>query len=719
MELSGFIKVIKKQKITVVIVPVVTVIITYFLVRNQPDTYSSQAKIATGIVDKTQKSLYDMAGAQESEINQEFTNLVEMLRSKRLLDQVGYQLMIHDLTSATPYRKPSDLMGTLNADAKKHAVAVYSNMYKNRQSLSLFNADQKGLYKLMASMKYDDESMFDKLQVYRVQNSDYINVVFDSENAELSAIVVNKLCSEFVNYYGELVKSNQQKSIDFLANLLRVKMDTLNLRVAALKDYKTRNHVLNLNEKAKALYGQMADFESKREDVEKVTRSTQATMDSIDRQFNPKSRRYSEGDKIEASQKVLSAQTQLHAADDAYIQGGFDPARQRQMDSLRNVIASNLLVLSDKYVLNPLSTKKDLVDQRLSLKMQNSLAQNSSTAVNREIARLNTTFDKLVPHEAATQALERQIDIASQEYMEILQKYNQASLESSFNSKLRVLETAEPGKAAPSKKMLLVIISGVGSFIVCIGVLFIIFFLDGGVKNARDLANATQTPVLGNLNLLPSRSIDLKSIWEERQSDEALKKFKDLMRSARFEIDSELSGDKILLVNSIAPGEGKTFVTLNLAYAYAQVNKKVLVIDGNFDNPDITRSVKPKLFLEDVLNGGENPLLTAPTGQKITFMGNKGGDISILEVSDETTIHRVLQSLKDVFDIIIVEAPPLNALNRSKEMSLFAEKILTVFEANRAIKQSVSPQLQYLKGQKGKFIGWVINLVSNDELISE
>src|SRR4051812_34980042 len=104
----------------------------------------------------------------------------------------------------------------------------------------------------MASMKYDDQSILNKLQVYRVQNSDYINVVFDSENAELSAIVVNSLCREFITYYGDLVKTNQQRSVDFLANLLRVKMDSLNARVAALKNYKTRNHVLNLNEKAKS-----------------------------------------------------------------------------------------------------------------------------------------------------------------------------------------------------------------------------------------------------------------------------------------------------------------------------------------------------------------------------------------------------------------------------------------------------------------------------------
>lgn len=718
MDLNSFLRILKRHKFTIVIIPVIAVIITYFLVRNQANSFLSQAKIATGIVDQTQRGIGDAAGFQESEINQEFANLIEMIRSKRMLDQVSYKLMIHDLTSDKPYRQPSKLLLTLNADAKKHAIEVYTEMYKRRQALSLFNPDQNGLSKLLESMKYDDRSLLDKMQAYRLQNSDYISVLYDSENPELSAIVVNTLCNEFITYYTELVKNNQQKSVDFLFNLLQVKRDTLEAKMLALKIYKTRNHVLNLNEKAKSLYGQMADFETRREEVEKVSKSTKAAIDSIDRHFDPRVRRYSESNKLAVTQDVISAQAQLHAANDAYVQSGFNPRYKRSVDSLKNIVSNRLGDLSDNYVINPLSTKQDLVDQRLSLQTQNDIAKNSAGSINKEITRLNTKFDELVPHEAATQSLERAVDIASQEYMEILQKYNQASMESSFSTKLRLLEIAEPGIAQPSKKMLLVILAGIATFIACIAGLFILFFLDNTIKNARELANRTKAPVLGNIHKLSDASIDLNKIWENTQSSDDLKLFKNLMRAARFEIENELKGSKLLLINSLSAGEGKTFVALNLAYAYAQVNKKVLLIDGNFDNPAITNSVKPKLFLEDLLkNAGETAALTA--NQKITFIGNKGGDTSILELSSEQRIKELLQSFKTTFDIIIIEAPALDALNRSKEMSLFAEKILTVFEANKNINDSGKHHVDYLKSQKDKFIGWVINLVNKDQLINE
>ncbi|MGY3212334.1 GumC family protein [Mucilaginibacter sp. HD30] len=718
MDLKGFLRVLKRHKFTIVIIPVIAVIITYFLVRNQADSYVSQAKIATGIVDQTQKGLGDVAGFQESEINQEFANLVEMIRSKRILDQVSYKLMIHDLTSDKPFRQPSKLVQTLNADAKKHAVEVYTDLYKKRQALTLFNSDQEGLNKVLTSMKYDDKSLLDKLQAYRLQSSDYISVLFDSENPELSAVVVNTLCDEFINYYGELVKNNQQKSVNFLFNLLQVKRDTLEAKMLALKNYKTHNHVLNLNEKAKSLYGQMADFETRREEAEKVTRSTNAAMDSIDRQFDPRVRRYSESNKLAVTQDVLSAQTQLHAANDAYVQSGFDQRYQRRVDSLKRIVSSSLSVLSDKYVINPMSTKQDLVDQRLSLQIQNDLAKNSTGSISKEINRLNSKFDELVPHEAATQSLERAVDIASQEYMEILQKYNQASLESSFSTKLRLLEVAEPGQAQPSKKMLLVILAGIASFIACIVVLFILFFIDNSIKNAGELANSTKAPVLGNLNKLSDAAIDLRNIWETNQSSNDLKQFKNLMRATRFEISDELKDSNILLINSLTAGEGKTFFALNLAYAYGQINQKVLVIDANFDNPVITQSVKPKQYLEDILKN-ESEIDAVKANQKITFIGNKGGDTSILELSSEERINEVLKTLKAIFDVIIIEAPALDALNRSKEMSLFGEKILTVFEANKNIGEAGKHHVAYLKNQNDKFIGWVINLVDKEQLISE
>lgn len=710
MELGNFLRILKKHRFTLILVPIFAVIITYFLVHNQPDVYSSQAKLATGIVDQTQQILGNESDPQESKVNQQFSNLIEILKSKRMLDQVSYKLIIHDLSSDKPYRKPSALLNQLNASARQHALDTYTNLYKKRQALSLFNSDQNGLHKLLVSMKYDDQSLLKTLMVYRIQTSDYINVQFDSEGAELSAMVVNTLCSEFVNYYTLLVKENQRKAVDFLGRLLQTKEDTLNAKMLALKQYKVKNHVLNLNEKAKSLYGQMADFETRREEVERNTHATQSAINDIDKKFDPTDRQYAEGSRIADAQKVLSTRTQLQAATDAYVQSNFDPRYKHRMDSLNGVISAQLGNLSDRYILNPLSTKKDLVDEKLTLQVQNELAKNSTGAINKELNRLNTKFDALVPHEAATQALESAITIASQEYLEILQKYNQASMVSNFSTQLRIIETAEPGTAQPSKKMLLVIISGAVSFVFCIAVLFILFFFDNSIKNAHELANRTKVPVLGYINQLNNKKIDLGAIWSNNKANGETRHLRDLIQSLRYEIETEMGENQVLLVNSIEKEAGKSFVAINLAYAYASVNKKVLVIDGNFDDPGITRFTQTSYYLEDLLpNVLDKSFVTIEN--KIRVIGNKGGGYSLLEIGGEQIVTDKIAALKTMFDVIIIEASALNTLNRSKEWVQFSDNILTVFEAGNTINEEYKTHIQYLKQQQGKFIGWVINLV--------
>jgi uncharacterized protein involved in exopolysaccharide biosynthesis/Mrp family chromosome partitioning ATPase len=709
MEFKNFFNLLKKNRLTIIIVPIIAVIITYFLVRNQPDSYSSQAKLATGIVDQTQKVISDETDPQESKINMEFSNLIEMFRSKKVLDQLSYVLMSHDLSSPDPYRKPSALLKQLNNKARLHALQTYSELYKRREPLSLFNADQRGLYKLLQSMGYDDKSLLNNFTIYRIQNSDYITVQFESDKADLSAVAVNVFCNEFLSYYTFLIKDNQRKAVDFWTALLRAKEETLNEKMAALKAYKIKNNVLNLNEKAKSVYDELKDFESRKSDLNKTIQSTQAVVADIDEKFNPKDPMFIESTKVELSQRILSTREQLKTLNDEYVESGFDPSYKKQIDSLSAVLTGEIQKLSDKYVTNPLAAKQNLVDQKLSLQIQNELAKNSTSSVDNEIVRLNKEFKGLVPNEGTIQALESDISVASQEYLEILQKYNQTSMVSKFSIQLRIIEVAQPGVAQPSKKMLLVIISGVISFIFCVVVFFLLFFFDDTIKSPRELANRTKIPVLGHVPFLKSKSIDLRDIWNNAITKGETKQFRNFTQSLRFEVDNELKGHKVLLINSIEQSEGKTFIAINLAYAYSTVNKNVLLIDGNFGNPGITDFAKTNYYLEDFLTGNiDRSFFTNKS--KIKVLGNRGNDISLLELNSEQQIQKRIDELKAEFDLIIVEASSLETLNKSKEWVIFSDKILTVFEAGKKISEPIKHQIEYLKATDGQFIGWVLNL---------
>lgn len=714
MEFANFLKVLWKHKNLLIIVPLVTIIISYFLVKNLADKYVSTSQIATGIIDES-RHLLDKetnSAAQAQQIYQSFSNLIEIMKLKKLVNQVSYQLILHDLTSPTPFKPYSKLFLTMNAGAKKHAIELFSSKFKRMEPLDFYNKDENGLNELLRSMKYDERSLREGMQINRDEDSDFITVSYESANPQLSAFVVNVLCREFISYYTHTIRQNETDAVTFLAKLLNEKRDALNKKTAQLQDYKIRNGVLNLEEQSKAIYDQIVAYGDRKQQAQKDVASYNGALANIDNKFDPKDRGYIEASLNKYNTAVVSTQEQLHLLTDQYVRSNFAPQYKAQIDSLSKQLTQQLNLTSDKYLTNPLAGKDALVAQKISLEVTRDLAKYSILAIDKSLDDLNARFNRLVPFDATVKTYNFELDIASKEYLEVLTKYNETNLKSTFSIKLRQVDYATPDAAEPSKKMLLIIISGVGMFVVCVVFLFVMYFLDETIKQPGELVSRTNLASLGYLNTVTGGTLDLKKLWDVEHR-EKMKHFKELIRSLRFEIDQELKGDKVLAITSLAHHEGKTVLAIALSYSYAMINKKVLLIDGNFTNPTITGIAQPRLYIEDYFKN--NPDNYEAFSGATTVLGNHGGDVTLLEVSDENFIRSRFNELKTKYDIIIIETPALTTLNKSKEWMLFANKVVGVFEANKGIKKTQKADLEYLRAMNGKFAGWVLNKASIPE----
>jgi polysaccharide biosynthesis transport protein len=710
IEAIKYLNLLKKHKYTLVAVPVLVVCIAYVLVRNMPNVYISKARISSGLADRSQQLLTDQALIQESRTNQAFSNLIQMLQMKKMLDQASYALILHDLKSDHPYRKPSKLLGYLNPSARKHAIEVFTKMKENTESLSLTDADQKGLHEVLVSMGYDYETLQKKLHAYRIENSDFINVEYEAESPDITYEVVNSLCKEFVIYYTLLTKENEMKSIDFLNKLLTSKKDSLNSRMAALKGYKIKNRVLNLNEQAKSMYAIMADFETRIELTLKDIEANTGALESIDHKFDSNDHQYLESRQTMINQDILSTKQQLSSLNDSYIRSNFNKTYKQKIDSLKDILTRQIHLSTDNLILSPLARKESLVTEKLKLEINQDIAKNSLQSLQRELKDLNLRFDKLVPNEAVIQAFEGDINVADQEYLEILKKYNESSLELNSSVKLKIIEAPMPGSKMPSKKVILIAISGMASLALCLFVLFVVFYFDHTISSVAELKQKTGVTVLGYLPLLSNVSaLNMKDLWASTTPDNITRELKDQLRAIRFEIDELLQHNKILAITSLTTGEGKTTLALSLSKAYQMAGKRVLLIDGNFTNPSITEISGTSFFIDDYLNGSMNT--TAFTGKEneLSILGNKGRDISLFEILKEDIAKHKLEVLKDDFDIILIETPSMKNLNKAKEWIKVTDKTLSVFETNKTISINSRIYLDYLQTINGKFIGWVMN----------
>jgi succinoglycan biosynthesis transport protein ExoP len=707
MEIPSFFKFLNKYKYILIIVPLVTLIGAYFLAENLPDKYISSTQISTGIIDAS-KSFTNKDNThtdQTNEIDREFSNLISIIKLKKLTDQVSYQLIIHDLSSSAPFRRVSQKFKNLDSAATQRALLVYRYKLKTGESLSSDNKEESGLIDLLVAMKYDDRSLKEALEVSRDGGSDYITISFTSENPQLSAFTVNTLCKDFITYYTLNIKKNELNNADFLTNLLVEKRNALDQKKEEYQRYKIKNGILDMDEQAKSIYAQISTYNEKKNQALKDIASYEGAIKSIDDRFDPKDRKYIESTISHYNQSITSTEEQLHVLNDEYVHAGFNPKYKPALDSLQKQLSSEINNSSDKYLTNPLVAKDDLVRQKMTLEVSRDLAKYSVQSIDNELNDLNAQRARLVPFDAVVKTYEFDINIATQEYLDVLNKYNQTNLQSNYLINLTQTEAATPDSAEPSNKILLIAGCGIGSLLLCLLVLSIHNYFDNKIKEPTDLINITHLPVLGSLNLINDPNPDLKKLWDVEQRHK-MQHFKELLRSVRFEIDQELKGEKIFAITSLCESEGKTLLAISLAYAYAAINKKVLLIDGNFNNPTISNSIPPKLYIEDYFRYSS---YIERDNNEIIVLGNRGEDITLLEINDEKNIQSDLNELKLRFDIILMDLPPLDSLNKAKEWILFANKTVAVFEINHSISRSQNQTISYLKNLNGKFAGWVLN----------
>ncbi|RZL40804.1 MAG: lipopolysaccharide biosynthesis protein, partial [Pedobacter sp.] len=252
--------------------------------------------------------------------------------------------------------------------------------------------------------------------------------------------------------------------------------------------------------------------------------------------------------------------------------------------------------------------------------------------------------------------------------------------------------------------------SGIISFILCAGILFVIFWFDKSITSVNELRARVNQPILGELDHMDNNA-DLKDVWTTKELSPSISNFKNQMRSIRFEIKKDLlyKKDKVLGITSINSGEGKTFFSLSLAYSFAMLNKKVLIIDGNFDKPDLSDSISSKIFIEDYI---KNKFL--PTDSLITILANRGGDFSLFEMIEEQNIAAFFEELKSKFDIIVVDTTSLRSLNKAKEWLMYTDKHIGVFKYGETFTENKNKYADYLNAN-GNYLGWVFNNVKREQ----
>ena len=169
---------------------------------------------------------------------------------------------------------------------------------------------------------------------------------------------------------------------------------------------------------------------------------------------------------------------------------------------------------------------------------------------------------------------------------------------------------------------------------------------------------------------------------------------------------------KTIVVTSSEQGEGKSTTAGNLALSMAQGEKKVILIDCDLRKPSLHKKfqISNLVGLSDVIVG-KSDLASAVHRYNKNLVILPSGKIppNPSEMLSSKTMTKLLETLKEGFDYIIIDTPPVQAVTDSQILSVKADGTILVVKSERTKKESVQNAIDLLKKVNANIIGTVLN----------
>lgn len=184
----------------------------------------------------------------------------------------------------------------------------------------------------------------------------------------------------------------------------------------------------------------------------------------------------------------------------------------------------------------------------------------------------------------------------------------------------------------------------------------------------------------------------------------------------RANLDFTLPQDEkcpVIGVTSSMRGEGKSTTAVNLAYVFAEKGHRVLLIDGDLRIPSIAK----KMGIEST--PGLADLLRVKGAQPAEFKAYllknwfvlPSGDIppNPSELLGSSRMEKILNQLREMFDYIIVDLPPVNIVSDAISISPFISGMIVVIREGYTEKKELERCFRQLKLSNVKILGCVMN----------
>lgn len=340
--------------------------------------------------------------------------------------------------------------------------------------------------------------------------------------------------------------------------------------------------------------------------------------------------------------------------------------------------------------------------------------QEQERLLEEQMALLKTDVLDLQSRSIQYNIFKREVDTNRQLYDGLLQRYKEIGVAAGVtNNNISVVDRAQPGsKYKPSLARNLALGLAMG---LMLGVLLALGFeyLDDTLKAPEDIEKQLGLSVLGVIPLLKPPMTPVKAMEDPRSA------FAESYRSVRtaLQFATDTGVPRCLLVTSATPAEGKSTTALTLAKNFAQLGKRVLIIDADLRNPSLHRSLGKENTsgLSNYLAGASKAteVIQATDTPHLMFMPTGPLPPNPAELLMGPKMLSLISIAAEKFDQVIIDGPPVMGLADAPILANMATGTLLVIEAGETRIAVARNALKRLVAARAHVVGALLTKFSS------
>ncbi len=553
------------------------------------------------------------------------------------------------------------------------------------------------------------------LHVALVPKTDIIRISYSSLNPKLSADIVNKVISDYIQRSYQTRFDSSQRVSEWLSG----KLDDLKQQVETsqeqMMDLQRRLGILGFDPTHNQISSSLDDL-ARAAAAAKLARIIAEARYRVVSGMDP--------DSIESALELTpgTAPAELNQ-----LRGQLATARSNYAQLESSLGPNHPQSKALKAQIDELNKEIDAEQNRLLLQAKQNyvVARANEDQTTAALEAQKTDAYKLRDQLVEYTLRQREFEANRTLYDSLQQRLRTASVQSGLESlEIDVVDPALPPANPLLRPQSTVILTAlVFSILAGIVVAFLMESLDTGLRSIAEIESITELPSLAIIPRARRSSVDQAGTLTTAQRNIGIltqpkSQFAEAFRSLRTSLLLSTAGHppKIIVLTSATPSEGKTTAASNLAAILAQRDTRVLLIDGDLRRPNIHHrfGLNGKVGLTTVLTGAtslEETVQGVPEIPNLDILPSGPVPPFPTEMLSSGAMEAILKRCAELYDYIVIDSPPILSVTDGVILARQADAVVLVVRHGKSSKHVVRRARDILFRSGAGITGIVLNAV--------